>query len=1255
MSLLLNSTTAKTSWNIDPRTIPDCLIWFDAADTSTLTLDGNTVKAWKNKGSIDMNAIQDTGTCTSGNTINGLNYITCPAGAHLGFTCALTIQARSVFVVARNTTQLTGSNFWGMINQTAGAGQMAVYVSRSSATATTYPADMGPSGFGANGVSSGANGSNPFGQVNLFAFVQSSTRTADNAVTINGTPSMTVSNLAGNYNVGTVKYVINTAGYNTGSDICEILYYSRDVSVIERQAIEGYLMWKWGIKRQNEIGFTPTSISNCAVWYDADVNFNDATSRATSFTFSSGNLVNVWKDKSGNARDATFLNVSPSTTRPTLTANQVNGNCAVVFNGANALESSYSLPTTQAHTLFVVAGPNANGFRSVISLNARPGTRGQQLNVYVSGPNTWWYSGGDVNTDGNTASIAYVSNRYDILAFYWSTTLRTQMNINGHFIPSSTASPASLRAGSTMLIGSATINSTPYELFSGGIAEIILYTDILTVDQRNQVERYLSLKWNRPLVNACPIGHPNKLVPAFTQPFPPLDIGSCIRWFDASDQSTVTRSGTTVTQWRDKSGRGDTTSGGTFNANGTLGNSLSTVSITGAIFTVLPLGISGASPTSLVMVGKSSSTSVYSTWIRYYTSGTTGAAYARSLSLDMRADAVKSELNQVGGTVAIGGLTTTKTKLAITTHTGAKLSLYESGTFAGSSVNALNQIDGNMRINPSGTLEIGEFMVFDKALTSGERQALEGYLAAKWGLRANLPATHPSYFVPGVTDVGTFTPTSITGCSLWLDASDTSTINSGVGIAAGGEVATWADKSGNASVTGNLGTSQCIWNYSLNRLPSITMNKRFVGSFSLSPLTNFQHTTFIVSSLNSNPTAGYPCFQMATNGTTNPTNALNALDFSTTFRTTVITGGTSYPATRPATALSTAFLWRSTYDGISALTIRRNSDSADIASVILGTGMPTTNATTFYIGGRFNDGVATWPGNISEIIVYNTVLSAENALVVEKYLARKWGLTQIIPAANRFTNPVPIPNTPRFFPSSLENLTLWLDATDPYANGVPPASGTSLARWVDKSSTRASFTTVNAFPTYTTSLINGLPGIDMTNSSGFISNATQTLSSSLTLAMVVVVKSGIGAWAPFFTHGSRDLDLAFERNAAGTTLQFQSGNDNAGANLTYTTDQVALYLGTMTTGTSRFFSRFGGGTTNTATGTNTSTITVGLQTIRIGINDAGDTTKSFIGEVVYYNRVLSIFERQQLEGYLTWKWGISGSLPTSHPYYKVRP
>jgi hypothetical protein len=1374
---------------------------------------------------------------------------------------------------------------------------------------------MGPSGFGANGVSAGSNGPNPFGQVNLYAFVQSSTRTVDNALTINGTSSITTSNLAGNYNVNSVRYVINSASYNTGSDICEILYYSRDVSVIERKAIEGYLMWKWGIKRQNEVGFTPTSISNCAVWYDADVNFNDATSRATSFTFSSGNLVNVWKDKSGNARDATFLDVSPSTTRPTLTANQVNGNCAVVFNGTNALESSYSLPTTQAHTLFVVAGPNANGFRSVISLNARPGTRGQQLNVYVSGSNTWWYSGGDAGTDGNTSSIAYVSNRYDILAFYWSTTLRTQMNINGHFIPSSTASPASLLTGSTMLIGSATSGSTPYELFSGGIAEIILYTAILTVDQRNQVERYLSLKWNRPLINACPIGHPNKLVPTFTRTFPPLDIGSCRLWLDAADVSTFTLSGTSITQWRDKSGFGDRTTGGTYNATGALGNNLGTVSITNAnLRTANLINISGASPQSYVLVANTSDTTNNLVIIHWFTNpgAGTGNAFTGSMALRVKRDTVLADINQVGATISMAA-TQARTKIAIATHTGARMELFESGTVGPGTANTLSQTNGNLQIGiGTATAEIGEIIVFDKALTSGERQALEGYLAEKWGLRANLPRTHPMYtplptllttfnpylisgctlwldgadsstdsmtlsgstltewkdksgniytpgtavnsptlvtnalngrtavrfdsansqyidfgdandmfnnqlcmfvvcsftstagngsiisksiagtaagryaliresnviipliersggvannagwtststevrvftmqwnrstltlhhngtsvystafvdattfsttykllvgaylnssgtapaagfyfngvimeiiqylapvtteqrlqvenylsdkwgthwasqvttpvpfYVPPPSDLVSFNPsTSISGCRLWIDASDINSVNNGL-VTGGSTVTSLADKSGTGATITTVGSP--TWDgFLLNKLPGInTTSGRFTGVFS-SEIPTFAHTCFIVTRLITNPSTGYPCFGIA-NSATSSTRYLRCLDWATTIRSVGFFGATVPVAVLTAPAVGTPFLWVSAFTGVNPLYAILNSGTAFNSSAIIAIS-PGANASHFAIGTEPFSGTNanTWPGVVSEIIVYDRVLTTVDRIRVERYLSQKWGLVQTILAANRVINLPPIPNTPRFFPSALDNLTLWLDATDPYATGVPPTSGTSLTRWIDKSSTRASFTTVNALPVYTESLINGLPGIDMTNASAFISNATQTLSSSLTLAMVVVVKSGIGAWAPFFTHGSRDLDLAFERNAAGTTLQFQSGNDNAGANLTYTTDQVALYLGTMTTGTSRFFSRFGGGTTNTATGTNTTTITVGLQTIRIGINDGGDTTKSFIGEVVYYNRVLSPIERQTLEGYLAWKWGIASSLPTTHPYYKVTP
>ena len=50
-----------------------------------------------------------------------------------------------------------------------------------------------------------------------------------------------------------------------------------------------------------------------------------------------------------------------------------------------------------------------------------------------------------------------------------------------------------------------------------------------------------------------------------TSYFNPTSVGGCTLWLDAADSSTITLSGSTVTQWNDKSGNGyNTTSyGGT--------------------------------------------------------------------------------------------------------------------------------------------------------------------------------------------------------------------------------------------------------------------------------------------------------------------------------------------------------------------------------------------------------------------------------------------------------------------------------------------------------------------------------------------------------------------------------------------------------------------------------------------------------------------------------------------------------------------
>jgi hypothetical protein len=44
-----------------------------------------------------------------------------------------------------------------------------------------------------------------------------------------------------------------------------------------------------------------------------------------------------------------------------------------------------------------------------------------------------------------------------------------------------------------------------------------------------------------------------------------------------------------------------------------------------------------------------------------------------------------------------------------------------------------------------------------------------------------------------------------------------------------------------------------------------------------------------------------------------------------------------------------------------------------------------------------------------------------------------------------------------------------------------------------------------------------------------------------------------------------------------------------------------------------------------------------------------------IAEVLYYPAGLTTFQRQQVEGYLAWKWGLAEKLPTAHPFYKFSP
>jgi hypothetical protein len=45
----------------------------------------------------------------------------------------------------------------------------------------------------------------------------------------------------------------------------------------------------------------------------------------------------------------------------------------------------------------------------------------------------------------------------------------------------------------------------------------------------------------------------------------------------------------------------------------------------------------------------------------------------------------------------------------------------------------------------------------------------------------------------------------------------------------------------------------------------------------------------------------------------------------------------------------------------------------------------------------------------------------------------------------------------------------------------------------------------------------------------------------------------------------------------------------------------------------------------------------------------------FISEMVATSALLSTADRQRLEGYLAWKWGLQANLPAGHPFRNNPP
>ena len=251
----------------------------------------------------------------------------------------------------------------------------------------------------------------------------------------------------------------------------------------------------------------PTSpVTGYHLWLDA--------ANAASFTYSSGSVVSQWTDRSANA----FTFTTAGTTNQPSRSGTQNGKSTVLFDGSNdyllstAAKSTwkYLHDGTQTTVFFVVkanetsgssnwvfsTGGFENGAKLQLDYSGSPATAaytvqstfpGYVMNYGItipSGHNIYTYKV-DVNNSTNSNKMTAYRNagasQGSILVSSWSA-------------PSTTDPYSSLYLG-TGYGGSFTDGTYPEYMFSGEIAEIIVYKSLLSDSDRIANVNYLRAKW----------------------------------------------------------------------------------------------------------------------------------------------------------------------------------------------------------------------------------------------------------------------------------------------------------------------------------------------------------------------------------------------------------------------------------------------------------------------------------------------------------------------------------------------------------------------------------------------------------------------------------------------------------------------------------------------------------------------------------------------------------------------------------------
>ena len=249
---------------------------------------------------------------------------------------------------------------------------------------------------------------------------------------------------------------------------------------------------------------------------------------------------------------------------------------------------------------------------------------------------------------------------------------------------------------------------------------------------------------------------------------------------------------------------------------------------------------------------------------------------------------------------------------------------------------------------------------------------------------------------------------------------------------------------------------------------------------------------------------------------------------------------------------------------------------------------------------------------------------------------------------------MPITRQSFFLPTQISNCSLWLDAADTSSDSMI-LSGSNVSTWKDKSGTGNNATANTGTVTTNSTKLNGLNTIRFAGSS-FLNIASFTMTANIS---VFAVLRGVGA------QGSGNAGYFFLGNGAHPsffvyTLQPQYTN-LAGPYSAWvaSTGETNWYMpssdfflnnpGFIYTDNSASYVNGSQLTFNPNRASVPNTVSAGAYSIQVGGRVQSDSLAFDFAECIFFNRTITSTERQQIEGYLAQKWGLTASLPAGHP------